>query len=50
MKNKTFKAWARKSGSNDQFCTTQIRSTSKKAAKAWFDENGFELLEPVYQS
>lgn len=45
---KTFKAWARKAGSNDQFVTTEVRSKSKKAATAWLIANGYEIDGMVY--
>ena len=43
-----FKVWARKSGSNNEFITTQINCINAVMAAKWLNENGYEYQGKPY--
>ena len=46
---KVWKAWARKSNTNNSYCTVEIKAKSRKAAIMWLEENGYEFIEKPYR-
>lgn len=48
MKTKTFNAWTRKAGSNEKLVNTELKFVSKKAAKQWLIDNGYEIDGSIY--
>lgn len=50
MRTYTFKAWARKANTNNEFVTTEIKATNKNSAKKWFIDNGYELDSEPYRA